>query len=123
MASRKDVPSQTISPFGLRLQPQLKTRLEDAAEKSGRSLNAEISSRLSDSMSADHKTLRDEFAMAALAGLLAGSFTGKTLHDGLNGGFDATVLAYGYADRMIALRADRAGGRLETMAEQHHGAP
>lgn len=35
-----------IPPFGLRLQPDLKRKLEDAAKASGRSLNAEIASRL-----------------------------------------------------------------------------
>ncbi len=35
-----------IPPFGLRLQPDLKQKLEDAAKASGRSLNAEIASRL-----------------------------------------------------------------------------
>lgn len=35
-----------ITPFGLRMQPELKERLEKAASESGRSLNAEISARL-----------------------------------------------------------------------------
>ena len=35
-----------ITPFGLRLQPELKRRVEDAARANGRSLNAEIAARL-----------------------------------------------------------------------------
>jgi hypothetical protein len=35
-----------IVPFGLRLQPELKSRLEESAQASGRSLNAEIAARL-----------------------------------------------------------------------------
>lgn len=39
----------TINPFGLRMQPELRERLEAAASESGRSLNAEITSRLEQS--------------------------------------------------------------------------
>ena len=39
-------PMRNINPFGLRLQPELKSVLEDAAEKNKRSLNAEIVARL-----------------------------------------------------------------------------
>lgn len=42
-----------ISPFGLRLQPDLKKRVEEAARKANRSLNAEITSRLEFSFAAD----------------------------------------------------------------------
>lgn len=42
-----------INPFGLRLQPELKARLENAAERAGRSLNAEIVDRLTASLNAD----------------------------------------------------------------------
>jgi len=35
-----------IVPFGLRMQPDLKRRMEDAAKANGRSLNAEITHRL-----------------------------------------------------------------------------
>ena len=38
-----------IAPFGLRMQPELKESLEDAAKINGRSLNAEIVSRLESS--------------------------------------------------------------------------
>lgn len=36
----------TINPFGLRMQPDLRERMEAAAKESGRSLNAEIVARL-----------------------------------------------------------------------------
>lgn len=35
-----------ITPFGLRLQPALKKRVEEAAKANGRSLNSEIAARL-----------------------------------------------------------------------------
>lgn len=41
-----------ISPFNLRLQPELKSQLESEARKSGRSLNAEITERLEESLGA-----------------------------------------------------------------------
>ncbi|WP_186095037.1 Arc family DNA-binding protein [Burkholderia gladioli] len=48
MSERK--PVSTIPPFGLRLQPALKTRLEESASANNRSLNAEISQRLQESI-------------------------------------------------------------------------
>ncbi len=39
-----------IPPFGLRMQPELKKRLEEAATTEGRSLNAEIVARLEESL-------------------------------------------------------------------------
>ena len=41
-----------INPFGLRMQADLRERLETAATMAGRSLNAEITKRLSESFSA-----------------------------------------------------------------------
>ena len=40
---------RNINPFGLRLQPELKAAIERAAEKNGRSINAEIHARLEES--------------------------------------------------------------------------
>lgn len=40
----------SIPPFGLRMQPGLKRRLEDAARANGRSLNSEIVARLEQSL-------------------------------------------------------------------------
>lgn len=37
---------RNINPFGLRLQPDLKSKVEEAAAKNHRSLNAEITARL-----------------------------------------------------------------------------
>lgn len=39
-------PTSNIAPFGLRMQPDLRFKLEGAAAAAGRSLNAEIVSRL-----------------------------------------------------------------------------
>lgn len=56
---------RNINPFGLRLQPDLKARLEEAANENKRSLNAEITARLEESFSAKPDT-------AALEGRIAG---------------------------------------------------
>ncbi|QPI11750.1 Arc family DNA-binding protein [Stutzerimonas stutzeri] len=42
---------RNINPFGLRLQPELKARLEEAAKQNKRSLNAEIAARLESTFS------------------------------------------------------------------------
>lgn len=43
------LPTRTIAPFGLRLQPDFKEYLQQQAEKNHRSLNAEIIFRLEQS--------------------------------------------------------------------------
>lgn len=43
-------PMANIAPFGLRMQPDLKARVEDAARDNNRSLNAEIVARLEESL-------------------------------------------------------------------------
>lgn len=40
---------RNINPFGLRMQPTLKARIEEAAQANHRSLNAEITARLEES--------------------------------------------------------------------------
>lgn len=37
---------RNINPFGLRMQPELRAKLEESARANGRSLNAEITARL-----------------------------------------------------------------------------
>lgn len=49
---------QNISPYNLRLQPDLKATLERLARKASRSLNAEITARLEESLSTS-KDLKD----------------------------------------------------------------
>ena len=39
-------PTGNIAPFGLRMLPELRAKIEEAAKASGRSMNAEIVSRL-----------------------------------------------------------------------------
>ena len=41
---------RNINPFGLRMQPTLKARIEEAAQANHRSLNAEITARLEESL-------------------------------------------------------------------------
>lgn len=43
---KKDEPMRNINPFGLRLQPDLKSRIEASAAYNHRSINAEIVARL-----------------------------------------------------------------------------
>lgn len=43
-------PMANIPPFGLRMQPDLKAKVEDAARANNRSLNAEIIARLEESL-------------------------------------------------------------------------
>lgn len=46
-------PMANIPPFGLRMQPELKERIERAAKENNRSLNSEIVQRLQDSLDRD----------------------------------------------------------------------
>lgn len=46
---KKDEPMRNINPFGLRMQPALRERVEAAAAQNHRSLNAEIVARLEES--------------------------------------------------------------------------
>jgi len=62
MVKSDDLKVANITPFGLRLQPDLKRRVEEAARASGNSLNAEIAIRLEASFAADeaHQGLDDQ---------------------------------------------------------------
>lgn len=46
-------PTGSIAPFGLRMLPELRDKIEESAKVSGRSMNAEIVERLSRSYQAD----------------------------------------------------------------------
>lgn len=50
-------PTAHLAPFGVRMQPELKERLEAAAQQAGRSLNAEIVARLEASLSTPEHTI------------------------------------------------------------------
>ncbi len=60
----------SIAPFGLRMLPDLRQKIEDAAKASGRSMNAEVVSRLEQTFSATSVT-PDSSALHALAIRLA----------------------------------------------------
>lgn len=45
--------SRDINPFGLRMPPELRERIEESARESGRSMNAEIVHRLNESFEID----------------------------------------------------------------------
>jgi hypothetical protein len=47
-------PTGQIAPFGLRMLPELKERIENAARESGRSMNAEVVARLEKSFDGNH---------------------------------------------------------------------
>ncbi len=47
-----------IAPFGLRLRPELKGRIEAAARSNGRSMNSEIAARLEWSLGQDEEPKR-----------------------------------------------------------------
>lgn len=51
MSDNNEMPVANITPFGLRLQPGLKRRVEEAAKANSRSMNAEIAARLEASFS------------------------------------------------------------------------
>lgn len=51
--------NRDIAPFGLRIPAEIKERIERAAAKNLRSLNAEMVVRLEDSLNADDKKLSE----------------------------------------------------------------
>lgn len=82
----------------LRLTAEMRDEIRDAALANGRSMNAEIVARLS----GQQRTIRDEFAMAALTGLAAGYWVSPSIA-GLNPNSTATE-AFQLADAMLAAR-------------------
>ncbi|MFC4923621.1 Arc family DNA-binding protein [Delftia deserti] len=53
MARTTTAPTGQIAPLGLRMLPQMRERIEQAARESGRSLNAEIVHRLAQTLGED----------------------------------------------------------------------
>ncbi|WP_326912793.1 Arc family DNA-binding protein [Rhizobium johnstonii] len=72
-----DTRISNISPFGLRLLPELKRRVEEAARINGRSLNAEIAYRLEESLEAEG----DARSQAAARSLLRSGMHGDPVKD------------------------------------------
>jgi len=60
MSNETRPPQANIPPFGLRMQPSLKARIDDAAKKNNRSINAEIVARLEASFGAEMLMHHDE---------------------------------------------------------------
>lgn len=52
--------TREIAPFGVRMPPELKARLEAAAKVNGRSLNAELTARLEKSLESPQSSLAVE---------------------------------------------------------------
>ncbi len=90
----------------LRLTDDVRDQIAAAATANGRSMNAEIVARIANS--APEKTLRDEFATAALQGLLVRS-SPQSLLDvskeyNINPSEALAIMAYEHADAMIRAR-------------------
>ena len=68
MMKSDDLKVANITPFGLRLQPEFKRRVEEAARTSGNSLNAEIAQRLEASLVADESRQEVREEVTALRG-------------------------------------------------------
>nr|WP_312374912.1 Arc family DNA-binding protein [Delftia acidovorans] len=70
MARTTTAPTGQIAPLGLRMLPQMRERIEQAARDSGRSLNAEIVHRLAQTLGEDFAAEQPE-AQPVLAEMLA----------------------------------------------------
>lgn len=112
-----DYPSDTAERFQVRLPDGLRDEIKAAAAANNRSMNAEIVARLQ----GNGKSLRDDIAIAALAGMMAQSHAGPKdwTHMGHGWGEDcandlnkhsmavaATLAGFSYklADAMLAER-------------------
>lgn len=89
------VASRGMDQFPVRFPEGMREEIKAAAARNGRSMNSEILERLSASGIGGGKTLRDEFAMAALIGMLA---------NGLHPVEPVVGIAYSVADLMLAER-------------------
>lgn len=81
----------------LRLPDDVRDQIAAAATENGRSMNAEIVARISNS--APEKTLRDEFASQALIGVVAANNPKNYTEFQL-----AAIDAYSIADAMVKIR-------------------
>ncbi len=63
MARTTTAPTGQIAPLGLRMLPQMRERIEQAARESGRSLNAEIVHRLGLTLGEDFAAERPALAL------------------------------------------------------------
>ncbi|KAA0970287.1 Arc family DNA-binding protein [Aureimonas fodinaquatilis] len=93
--AREQYPSEKAERFQIRLPDGLREEIRSAAERNGRSMNAEIVHRLQSVGS-----LRDQFAGQALSGFLGNSKSLGLQHYPA----EAAGAAYRVADAMIAAR-------------------
>lgn len=92
----------SVSPFGLRMPPDLQARVKRDAAANNRSMNAEIIARLE----AGDETLRDRLAMAAMPSMLTEMYAHsirRGAHLDIFG--ETTKAAYEIADAMLAERS------------------
>ncbi|QAY87213.1 hypothetical protein CUN61_26150 [Pseudomonas arsenicoxydans] len=66
---------RNINPFGLRMQPELKAKIEAAAEKNRRSINAEIHARLEESFASQPEPKFRGVDKSALLATIGESYT------------------------------------------------
>lgn len=59
-------PTGQIAPFGLRMMPELREKIEEAARQSGRSMNAEVVARIEASFSMEEEAFKDGFDLQSL---------------------------------------------------------
>lgn len=90
----------SITPFGLRMPPELKLETEHPAISNKRSLNSEIISRLT----VDSLSLRDAFAIATLTGLGTWMPNGYGNLNTTDSQKARAEFAYAQADAMLAAR-------------------
>lgn len=91
--------------FALRLPDGMRDEIKASAALNERSMNAEIVSRLTEVRA----SLRDQFAMAALTGLIASGNDAYDLTDSDTQAAYAAFRAYTVADAMLAIR-EKGGG-------------
>lgn len=92
--------------FKINLPVSVRDEIQAAASRNRRSMNAEIVARIANST--PEKTLRDDFAMAALQGLLVRS-SPQSLLDvskeyNINPSEALAIMAYEHADAMLDAR-------------------
>ncbi|WP_019997288.1 Arc family DNA-binding protein [Aureimonas ureilytica] len=104
----KRFPSELCDQTNVRFPAGMRDELKAAAAKSGRSMNAEILARLGTAQ----KTLRDEFAMAALPEILRHWIEVESANteddEARVNAQNVSRQAYAFADAMLSVRSEGA---------------